>query len=114
MPFGAQSHALIVSAKLKGWNPTVIAGTNADISAFDVDPALDPIGHVTVGNLPGGSPDGWPDGYSMGRQFKASDPVPWNAPDTSRENANRRTINGAPAPASPGIRERSRERRIGR
>lgn len=107
---GGQSRALIIASKLQGWDPTKIAPGGQSVANFDKDPS-DPFTHKTTGDLPGGSPDAWPDGYSMGGlRLGPNDPVSFRTPDVSRETARRATIDGNPAPASPGVRERSNER----
>ena len=102
MSLGGQSRGLIQASKTAGWDPTVIPARGDkpahSIANFDKDQGS--LAGKPVGDLPGGAPDGWPD--DTGISVRAPMTTTFNAPDFSRENANRRTRNANPIPGMPG------------
>lgn len=93
---GAQSRGLVISAKMKGWNPTRIADTQGgdfgpDLSKIDVDPAMNNFDYL--GRM-ADAPEGMPSGGNPVLQ----DQPAFYRPDAARENADRRTTDANPYP----------------
>jgi hypothetical protein len=100
MAQGAQSKALIIVSKAKGWDPTKIYDRatdtySEDISNFDKSPEIY-TNQAGTGQIPGGKPIGWPDTFgpppipSVGK-----DETDWSEPG-QRDSVSRATRNSDP------------------